>query len=226
MTPGAHRGPPWTGAARPKTSRRITWGKEGGWEDGWENIKVLARFARPRCNHYTGNGGRWTGRPSRVRKRRLAQRAAGGQEHGAPQAKCCQIIFLVIILTYTIYSPSTPQPPLRRPVGGLAAGCGHLAGRPGGGHRLGLDGPLGTDKGDAGRTKETRLDSGGNHSRIEPRPLCAPPTPDTAPWGYSPDIPVWRDGDPPNERGWLVQLIQLLRDSLTRPLTGGGVHRP
>lgn len=39
------------------------------------------------------------------------------------------------------------------------------------------------------------------------------PTPDTAPWGHSPDIPVWRDGDPPDERGWFVERQQRLRDS-------------
>ena len=31
------------------------------------------------------------------------------------------------------------------------------------------------------------------------------PTPDTAAWGHSPDVPVWRDGDRPNERGRLVR---------------------
>src|SRR5438105_3940902 len=52
------------------------------------------------------------------------------------------------------------------------------------------------------------------------------PTPDTAPWGHSPDLPVWRDGDHTNGRGWLVGLIKLLLASLMKPLPGGGVHRP
>src|SRR5713226_347410 len=52
------------------------------------------------------------------------------------------------------------------------------------------------------------------------------PTPDTAPWGHSPDIPVWRDGDRSNERGRLVKPSTVLSDSYMKPLWGGGVHRP
>ena len=52
------------------------------------------------------------------------------------------------------------------------------------------------------------------------------PTPDTAPWGRSPDLPVWRDGDHTNERGRFVELNKALPDSLMKPLSGGGVHRP
>jgi hypothetical protein len=42
-------------------------------------------------------------------------------------------------------------------------------------------------------------------------------SPDTAPWGHSPDIPVWREGDPPNERGRLVQPSTVLSDSQKKP---------
>ena len=52
------------------------------------------------------------------------------------------------------------------------------------------------------------------------------PTPDTAPWGSSPDIPVWREGDRTNERGRLVQLYKALTDSFMKPFPDGGVHRP
>ena len=52
------------------------------------------------------------------------------------------------------------------------------------------------------------------------------PTPDTAPWGHSPDVPVWRDGDRTNERGRLVKPSTVLPDSLMKPLPDGGVHRP
>jgi hypothetical protein len=30
------------------------------------------------------------------------------------------------------------------------------------------------------------------------------PTPDTAAWGHSPDVPTWRNGDHNHERGWFV----------------------
>src|SRR6202035_5347410 len=52
------------------------------------------------------------------------------------------------------------------------------------------------------------------------------PTPDTAPWGRSPDLPVWRDGDRTNERGRFVKPITVLSYSLMKPSTDGGVHRP
>src|SRR5881275_1663826 len=52
------------------------------------------------------------------------------------------------------------------------------------------------------------------------------PTPDTAPWGHSPDLPVWRDGDQTNERGRFVQPTTALPDSLKKPSLDGGVHRP
>jgi hypothetical protein len=40
------------------------------------------------------------------------------------------------------------------------------------------------------------------------------PTPDTAAWGHSPDVPVWRDGDQHPERGWLAPA---LGGTLTQP---------
>src|SRR6266540_5553414 len=43
------------------------------------------------------------------------------------------------------------------------------------------------------------------------------PTPDTAPWGRSPDLPVGRNGDPSTERGWFVARQKLLQDSLIKP---------
>src|SRR5262249_40156684 len=52
------------------------------------------------------------------------------------------------------------------------------------------------------------------------------PTPDTALWGCSPDLPVWRDGDQTNERGRLANTSTVLSDSYMAPLAGGGVHRP
>ncbi len=51
-------------------------------------------------------------------------------------------------------------------------------------------------------------------------------TPDTAPWGHSPDILVWRYGDRNDERGRFVQTIKLLSYSLTKPFADGGVHHP
>jgi len=52
------------------------------------------------------------------------------------------------------------------------------------------------------------------------------PTPDTAPWGRSPDLPVGRVGDQPNERGRLVKPSSALCNSIMKPLCDGGVHRP
>src|ERR1700756_4936156 len=48
------------------------------------------------------------------------------------------------------------------------------------------------------------------------------PTPDTAVWGHSPDVPVGRDGDRQDERGWLVEpftasLVSLKRRSPSGP---------
>src|ERR1041385_5058784 len=49
------------------------------------------------------------------------------------------------------------------------------------------------------------------------------PTPDTAVWGHSPDVPVWRDGDRKSERGWLMGLKGLSR-SLKKPSFDGRVE--
>src|SRR5271157_4412487 len=43
------------------------------------------------------------------------------------------------------------------------------------------------------------------------------PTPDTAPWGNSPDLPVWRDGDRTTGRGRFVKPVKALLDSLMKP---------
>jgi hypothetical protein len=37
-----------------------------------------------------------------------------------------------------------------------------------------------------------------------------PPTPDTAVWDRSPDVPVWRDGGRTCEREWLKSYLQHL----------------
>ena len=47
------------------------------------------------------------------------------------------------------------------------------------------------------------------------------PTPDTAVWGHSPDVPVWRDGDRRDERGWLVDPLTVSLDSLKRRSPSG-----
>jgi hypothetical protein len=51
------------------------------------------------------------------------------------------------------------------------------------------------------------------------------PTPNKAVWGRSPNVPVWRDGDQHNERGWLVSLdsntwLFLKKLSLRQPVEG------
>jgi hypothetical protein len=51
-------------------------------------------------------------------------------------------------------------------------------------------------------------------------------TPDTAPWGCSPDIPVWRDAERKHERDWFVKTTTVLPNSLLQPFVDGGVHRP
>ena len=60
----------------------------------------------------------------------------------------------------------------------------------------------------------------------EARRSLGSPTPDTAPWGRSPDIPVWQDGDRSSERGRFVELAQAVPDSSMKPFTDGGVLRP
>ena len=54
------------------------------------------------------------------------------------------------------------------------------------------------------------------------------PTPDTALWGHSPDVPVWRDGDRTNERGRFVNTdcgtLRLLNEAVLGRWRTPSVH--
>ena len=82
-----------------------------------------------------------------------------------------------------------------------------------------------SDRVDKANEPRTPSDPKGRTLRKAWRSLGSP-TPDTAPWGHSPDIPVWRYGDRKNERGRFVQPIKLLSNSLIAPFSDGDVHRP